>query len=277
MSEEIKVNAKEFLTQLRQVSTAVAKTDFRPVLTMVHVRIKENELIIEATDAHRLEQRRVNAEVPTGIIDKVFFLSEKFAKNISKSTTKLGKELTIIPGLANENQKFVEPTKIVDKNGEIHIDEDFNPSYISTTFGENYYPELDGLIPDTNKVSFKVKAADLKKAVRDWKKLVKENDVEEASANNLVVLKVGENVKFGGYKHFTELPVSEVNKEEELSIKFNFKYLFDAIKKLSNSDEITYLGSQDELKKVRLLSKKQEGTTVIMPIRYCGEEAEKEA
>ena len=39
VNEEIKVNAKEFLTQLRQVSTAVAKVKNRLGLTMVHVRI----------------------------------------------------------------------------------------------------------------------------------------------------------------------------------------------------------------------------------------------
>ena len=41
------VNAKEFLKELRQVATAVAKpSDHRPNLTFVHVRVTENNLIL---------------------------------------------------------------------------------------------------------------------------------------------------------------------------------------------------------------------------------------
>lgn len=59
------VNAKEFLKELRQVATAVAKpSDHRPNLTFVHVRVTENNLILEATDSHVLERANVAASIP---------------------------------------------------------------------------------------------------------------------------------------------------------------------------------------------------------------------
>ena len=56
-SDPIQLNAKQLKSLIRQTVFAVSQMETRPILTGVHVAIKENEITFTATDSHRLSLR----------------------------------------------------------------------------------------------------------------------------------------------------------------------------------------------------------------------------
>ena len=91
-------NAKEFLKELRQVSTAIAKTtDHRPNLTFVHAIISKDCIKLEATNSHVLDTTMVAASPSPELIGKEFLIDGRFAKNISKAPSKHKESLAIYP------------------------------------------------------------------------------------------------------------------------------------------------------------------------------------
>lgn len=59
-NDPIQLNAKQLKSLIRQTVFAVSQMETRPILTGVHVAIKENEITFTATDSHRLSLRTAN-------------------------------------------------------------------------------------------------------------------------------------------------------------------------------------------------------------------------
>ena len=55
------VNAKEFLKALKFVAVGVSTKKSRPTLMNIHVGINENELVLGATDSHKLTGPRIKS------------------------------------------------------------------------------------------------------------------------------------------------------------------------------------------------------------------------
>lgn len=242
-NDAIIVNAKEFLKALRFVTVATARTDSRPVLQYVHIEIHENELTVEATDSHVLAQQKVAASISDKLAGKEFLIDGKFAKNLSKATTKHGTHLFITPEFRTNNEPTGKVT-ILDGNEEIFID-DNSDNDIFTRF-KAFYPELDNLIPDNAWFEFETRKKELLPILKALKKKTDAKgfyDVHlEIQDNSKVVIGIGDDIQeikhrnlFIGDKYKVEN-----NKGLNLEIDFNVKLLISELQKCENTEFLKF-------------------------------------
>ena len=146
-NDAIIVNAKEFLKALRFVAVGVSTKKSRPTLMNIHVGINENELVLGATDSHKLTYLKVGASIPSELSSKEFLVDGKFAKNLSKTPTKHGEYLLIKPEF-NSNGRSVGKVTFIDGN---------NETFIDNHGSDDFYPELERVIPDRTYFSFETR------------------------------------------------------------------------------------------------------------------------
>ena len=236
------VDAKEFLTELRQVAGAVAKpSEQRPNLTFVHMILSESSIKLEATDSHVLDSTYVAASVAPELVGKEILLDGKFAKNLSKAPTKHKGTLAIYP--AFDDEKYLGKTTIV-LDGEAFIDD--SRENISS-FG---YPDLKMLEPywDTAQIEFKTTKKEILPILREIKKTTdsKKNyrvDIEGIDVNGDMYL-TSDTKKF-------QIPMRELKTGDELNknfydwrdtqlIAFNVTKLISELKNVRPSETLIF-------------------------------------
>lgn len=238
-NEAIIVNAKEFLEALKFAAVATARTNSRPILQYVHVEIHENELTVEATDSHVLAQQKLAASISDKLAGKEFLIDGKFAKNLSKATTKHGTHLFITPEFGTNNQPTGKVT-ILDGNEETFIDDN------SDNGVRAFYPELDRLIPDNARFEFETRKKELLpilKALKEKTDAKGHYDVYlEIQDNSKVVIGVGDDMQeiehrnlFIGDNHKVEN-----NKGLNFEIDFNVKLLISELQKCGNTEFLKF-------------------------------------
>lgn len=241
VNESIIVNAKEFLKALKFVAVATARTDSRPVLQYVHVEIHENELTVEATDSHVLAQQKVAASISDKLAGKEFLIDGKFAKDLSKATTKHGTHLFITPEFG-KNNKPTGKVAILDGNEETFIDDNSD----NVTRFNAFYPELDFLIPDNARFEFETRKKELLPILKALKEKTDTKglyDVHlEIQDNSKVVIGVGDDIQeikhrnlFIGDNHKVEN-----NKGLNFEIDFNVKLLISELQKCENTESLKF-------------------------------------
>ena len=248
------VNAKEFLKELRQVATAVAKpSDHRPNLTFVHVRVTENNLILEATDSHVLERANVAASIPDELVGKEFLIDGKFAKNLSKTPTKYGKTLGVYPQFNDGKYKGI--ISIVG-GGEEFIDD--SRGNISV-FG---YPDLVRVTPYLNDATVKFDVQQ-KEIFPVLKEIVKKSDVGALLVKGNVV-----KLKYSNWEKDLEFPIAVTNieVEGEFEINFNVKKLKQRLQYLSNRENLTFRFYKNAYRPFTI-SRENGGLGLVCPIR----------
>lgn len=268
------VNAKEFLQELRQVATAVAKpSDHRPNLTFVHVRITENNLILEATDSHVLERSYVAASIPDELVGKEFLINSKFAKNLSKSPTKHGNQLGIYPQF--NDGKYLGVVSIVGGGEEFINDSRGNIS----SFG---YPDLERVTPDLNDpvCKFIVEKKEIYPILSEMKKVLADLRKDLKDVLNIINLKVTKDGKviikyFGKDNDVTFEPkVSDVEiirtqprygQMPEYEVDFNIKLLMKQLRNCSSRENITF--RLNGKYRPFTLSRENGGLGVVCPVR----------
>lgn len=235
-NDAIIVNAKEFLKALKFVAVATARTDSRPALQYVHVEIHENELTVEATDSHVLAQQKVAASISDKLAGKEFLIDGKFAKNLSKTPTKHGEYLLIKPEF-NSNGRSVGKVTFIDGN---------NETFIDNHGSDDFYPELDNLIPDNAWFEFETRKKELLPILKALKKKTDAKrfyDVHlEIQDNSKVVIGIGDDIQeikhrnlFIGDKYKVEN-----NKGLNLEIDFNVKLLISELQKCENTEFLKF-------------------------------------
>lgn len=248
------VNAKEFLKELRQVATAVAKpSDHRPNLTFVHVRVTENNLILEATDSHVMERANVAASIPSELVGKEFLIDGKFAKNLSKSPTKHGNQLGIYPQFNEE--KYLGVISIVG-GGEEFIDDSREDISV---FG---YPDLERVTPYLNDATVKFDVQQ-KEIFLVLKEIVKKSDVVALLVKGNVV-----KLKYSNWEKDLEFPIAVTNivVNDEFEINFNVKKLKQRLQHLSSRENLTFRFYQNAYRPFTI-SRENGGLGLVCPIR----------
>ncbi|MGF0056121.1 hypothetical protein ACQRDV_01240 [Limosilactobacillus reuteri] len=263
------VNAKEFLKELRQVATAVAKpSDRRPNLTFVHVKINSSELVLEATDSHVLERSHVAASIPSELVGKEFLIDGKFAKNLSKSPTKHGNQLGIYPQFNEE--KYLGVISIVG-GGEEFIDDSREDISV---FG---YPDLERVTPYLNDatVKFDVQQKEIFPVLKEIVKIVNKpgltKEFKEVKKTEVVALLVKDNVvklKYSNWEKDLEFPIAVTNivVNDEFEINFNVKKLKQRLQHLSSRENLTFRFYQNAYRPFTI-SRENGGLGLVCPIR----------
>ena len=243
VNEAITVNAKEFLKALKFVAVATARTDSRPVLQYVHVEIHENELTVEATDSHILAQQKVAASISDKLVGKEFLIDGKFAKNLSKATTKHGTHLFITPEFG-KNNKPTGKVAILDGNEETFIDD--NSDNDTFTRFNAFYPELDFLIPDNARFEFETRKKELLPLLKALKEKTDTKglyDVHlEIQDNSKVVIGVGDDIQEIKQRNLfiSDNHKVENNKGLNFEIDFNAKLLISELQKCENTEFLKF-------------------------------------
>lgn len=231
------VDAREFLTELRQVAGAVAKpSEQRPNLTFVHMILSESNIKLEATDSHVLDSTNVAASIAPELVGKEILLDGKFAKNLSKSPTKHKGTLGIYP--AFDDEKYLGKTTIV-LDGEAFIDD--SRENISS-FG---YPDLEMLQPywEGAQVEFKTTKKEILPLLREIKKATNSKNnysVDIDGAMNLVCNERKLSMTMWGLKTGDKLDKNFENWRNTQLVSFNVTKLISEIKNSKPSETLTF-------------------------------------
>lgn len=231
------VDAKEFLTELRQVAGAVAKpSEQRPNLTFVHMILSESSIKLEATDSHVLDSTNVAASIAPELVGKEILLDGKFAKNLSKAPTKHKGTLGIYP--AFDDEKYLGKTTIV-LDGEAFIDD--SRENISS-FG---YPDLEMLQPywEGAQVEFKTTKKEILPLLREIKKATNSKNnysVDIDGAMNLVCNEKKLSMPMWGLETGDKLDKNFENWRNTQLVSFNVTKLISEIKNSKPSETLTF-------------------------------------
>lgn len=231
------VDAKEFLTELRQVAGAVAKpSEQRPNLTFVHMILSESSIKLEATDSHVLDSTYVAASVAPELVGKQILLDGKFAKNLSKAPTKHKGTLGIYP--AFDDEKYLGKTTIV-LDGEAFIND--SRENISS-FG---YPDLEMLQPywEGAQVEFKTTKKEILPLLREIKKATNSKNnysVDIDGAMNLVCNEKKLSMTMWGLETGDKLDKNFENWRNTQLVSFNVTKLISEIKNAKPSETLTF-------------------------------------
>lgn len=231
------VDAKEFLTELRQVAGAVAKpSEQRPNLTFVHMILSESSIKLEATDSHVLDSTNVAASIAPELVGKEILLDGKFAKNLSKAPTKHKGTLGIYPVF--DDEKYLGKTTIV-LDGEEFIDD--SRENISS-FG---YPNLEMLQPywEGAQVEFKTTKKEILPLLREIKKATNSKNnysVDIDGAMNLVCNEKKLSMTMWGLKTGDKLDKNFENWRNTQLVSFNVTKLISEIKNSKPSETLTF-------------------------------------
>ena len=251
-SKKIVVNAKEFLKTLKR--TVVATKDARTtVLRGVHVIVGQDFLIIEGTDAASLEKNKIQAEVDQKFVGREIWIEYMFAKELSKSVSKHGEKIVLIPQfndtLAND---VIGTLTVIDGYGDAFVDKyPLDPS--------TKYPQLDRVIPQEGTVKFTTTKKKLLPILKDTYKLVKK---EQWNAVKMVIRKGKVTLEASGQEFWIE--ATNVN-NKELSIYFNVSKLIKLISSNSMNESLEF-SCQGSLRPI--LIKREEGNlSLLTPIR----------
>ena len=259
----------EFLKELRQVATAVAKpSDHRPNLTFIHVRITENNLILEATDSYVLERANVAASISDGLVGKDFLIDGRFAKNLSKTPTKFGKSLWLFPKIVNRKYSGL---LTVAANGEKYIDDSREDISV---FG---YPDLERVTPYLNDatVKFDVQQKEIFSVLKEIVKIVNKpgltKEFKEVKKTEVVALLVKDSVakiKYSNWEKDLEFPIAVTNVvvNGEFEINFNVKKLKQRLQNISGRENLTFRFYKNAYRPFTI-SRENGGLSLVCPIR----------
>lgn len=251
-SKKIVVNAKEFLKTLKR--TVIATEDAkRTVLKGAHVLVGQDFLIIEGTDAFSLERNKIQAEVDPEFIDREIWIEYTFAKKLSKSVSKHGEKITLIPQF--DDSLVDEPIgtlTVIDGYGDVFVDE--HPLDSSTN-----YPQLDRIIPQEGAIKFTTTKKKILPTLKEAYRLVKK---EEWNAVKMVI-KQGKVTLNASDQEFL-IDATEVN-DKELSIYFNVSKLIKLISSNPMNESLEF-SFQGKLRPI-LIKRKEENLSILTPIR----------
>lgn len=232
------VDAKEFLKAIKFVVTATSKKQSRPILRYIHAKIGENELTLGATDSHQLTQLKMAAEVDQRLAGKEFLINSKFARNLSKTPTKHGKNMVITPEY-DEDGLRTGLVKYADGNHELFIDD--HDGF------EGHYPDLDICIPYRSDYSFDVQTKELLPMLKEIKKQITDNKGLnemhlEIQDNSTVVIGAGEE---GKTINCDNLKINDKHKVENnkglnFEINFNVQYLIGMVQKCNSGENLHF-------------------------------------
>lgn len=208
-SHGIQISSVKLSAIIKQTVFAVSKNDTRPVLTGVHMIVKENHFSCAATDSRRLA-----------------FLETRIASASKGSFIVPGSSLKellklLAPQEESEIQIFPSESYLVFKTKSLML---------CSRLIEGKYPDVTGLIPKEAKTVIKLDAKKLLKGIDraclfalEWKN---NNVLLEIKEGTLKISSVSSAI---GKIEETQ-PLLEITGEQELSISLDGNFLMDALK-----------------------------------------------
>jgi DNA polymerase-3 subunit beta len=209
---------------VRETVFAISTSESRPILTGVHWRVKNGELVCVATDSHRLARRKTILEqMPEGEYS------------------------VVIPGKSlNELSKIIgdssEPVHIVMTNQQVLFKT--SAVYFYSRLLEGTYPDTSRLIPNEFNTNVTIDGKALFQAIDRASLLAREvsnNIVRFTSLKDNVVEISSSSAEIGKVEEEIQTTLIE---GEELNISFSAKYMMDALKAVGGEDvKVQFIGA----------------------------------
>ncbi|MBP1971057.1 DNA polymerase-3 subunit beta [Virgibacillus natechei] len=209
---------------IKQTGFAVSTMETRPILTGVHMNLKDNILKFTATDSHRLASR----EIPV-----------KDANIQFPSVVVPGKSLNELNKILDDNDAPIEVS--VTNNQILFRTKHLN--FMSRLLDGNY-PETSRLIPEQSKTAFHVKTKELLNTIDRASLLAKEerNNVVRMTTQGDKLVEITSNSPEVGTVS-EEITVQSIE-GEALTISFSSKYMIDALKAIEYEEvKIEFTGA----------------------------------
>lgn len=239
------LNQKLFKTIINQTAFATSASETRPVLTGINFKIEKNIMECTATDSYRLAVKKIT-------LDKT--IEEK--ANIIIPTKNLNELVKLMNNDEDNMEMHIFGNKVVFK---------FNEITMMTRLISGTYPDTSKLIPEEFELTMNVKYNDFYSAIDRASLLTNESDkntirFETKQSTALISSNIPE------IGNVEEKITVEKDKEEEIKIAFNSKYMMDAIKALE-SEEIKLMFN-GEIKPIILKNPESDDLIeLILPIR----------
>jgi DNA polymerase III subunit beta len=205
---------------IKQTVFAVSTSETRPILTGVHMSIKDNLLKFVATDSHRLASKTVP-------------LTTVITELNNKSVVIPGKSLNELIKILDDSQEKIE-ISVADNQILFQMK---NVLFLSRLLDGNF-PETSRLIPDQSKTNVITDTKILLESIDRASLLAREsrNNVVKLITKGNNVLEISSNSPEVG-KVEDEITVSSLD-GEELKISFSAKYMMDALKAIDSEQVI---------------------------------------
>ncbi|KRN09228.1 DNA polymerase III subunit beta [Liquorilactobacillus mali] len=198
-----------------QTVIAVSTQESRPILTGIHLTIKNGQLSAVATDSHRLSQRKIAIAA-----DNVSYDIIVPGKSLSELSKMIGEDAAQVEVRISENQVLFK----------------FNNTTFYSRLLEGNYPDTDRLIPKNSDTEIDFNASEFLASIE------RASLLSHAGQNNVVKLALDtENQKATIYSNSPEIGnVEEELKFQRLSgndieISFNPDYMKDALRSFGQS------------------------------------------
>jgi DNA polymerase III subunit beta len=201
---------------IRQTVFAVSTSETRPILTGVNWKLENDELVLIATDSHRLALRKakINTESQS-----------------SHNVVIPGKSLSELSKILNDTNNLVEI--VITENQVLFKAE--NLLFFSRLLDGNY-PDTSRLIPAESKTNLTINSKEFLQAIDRASLLAKEarNNVVKLTTLPQGMIEISSNSPEIG-KVSEEIQTTEIQ-GEELKISFSAKYVMDALKALEGTE-----------------------------------------
>ncbi len=235
----------EFLSSLSKVLFAVSSDETRPILTGVLFNFKGKNLTLVSTDGFRLSEIKLKSEVDVEDLKIII------PKAILYELLKIG-------GEENINVSFdKEVNQIIFVVGD---------TTLSSRVIEGEFPDYEKIIPQSSIGTIFVDKKELEKSIklasvfaRDSGKIVK------LIINNEELIIKAESSASGNQEMNIEIR-SEEKIESEISIMFNFSFIEDVLKVITD-DEVKIIFAADNKASKFIDSKPSNFLHIIMPIK----------
>ncbi|QTU82955.1 DNA polymerase III subunit beta [Carnobacteriaceae bacterium zg-C25] len=213
-----------FKTVLSQTMIAASTSEQRPILTGIHLEIKNGELIATATDSHRMSKRIV--KLPN------------ISENVSHDCVIPAKSLSELTKIISDDDQL---TMVLSENKVLFISENL---YFYSRLLEGNYPDVTRLLSQEMTTHITIDANAFLHAVERVSILSTEgkNDIVTLDSTASENIKLYTESSEIGYVEDVLLPTAF--KGNGLKIAFNPNYMKDALRVLSGHDVI--IGLMDE-------------------------------
>lgn len=222
--ENIAFDAKNLKTLIRQTVFAVSAMETRPILTGVHVSIKENNVVFTATDSHRLSLR--SSKTPTeGIGENQIVIP--------------GKSLTELNKIIDDHDGSIKMAIL--QNQVLFFTDDF---YFLSRLLSGNYPDTSRLIPKESETTIHVYTKELVQTIERAALLSNrdQNNVIRLDTLSDHQLEITSNAPEIGN---VQEQLSAISIQgEALKISFSSKYLLDTLRTIdSEKVQINFTGA----------------------------------
>lgn len=212
--KSVTINGGLFRNMIKQVAFAASSDNSRPIFTGVLLEIKEEQLIIVATDTHRLAFRSGKIASSHNLDNLSVIIPGKTISEISK----IASEESQVQLTFTENQVLFE------------ID---NICLISRLIN-GQFPNYNQVIPQGHKSRIRIKSKDFLEAMERASLMTKEGSSVVKIAIEELSMNITSNSPDIG-RIYEQLPI--YLEGEQTTISFNSRYLLDVLK-VADDDEV---------------------------------------